>query len=83
MYKRGYYGAILTAGSHQSNICADTAITELVNQQGMRGSRKFCQRGSNFDVFCLVDELREDLSNTIRGPSFKWRFAGVPMMAQH
>ena len=39
----------------------------------MRGSRKFCQRGSNFDnVFCfifLVDEGREDPSTTISGPS--------------
>ena len=31
----------------------------------MRGSRKFCQRGSNSEVFLfLVDEGREDLSNT-------------------
>ena len=26
----------------------------------MRGSKKYCQRGSNFDVFFLVDEGRED-----------------------
>ena len=35
----------------------------------MRGSRKFCQRGSNFDlflyIFCLVDEEREDPNTTI------------------
>ena len=63
----------------------------------MRGSRKFCQRGSNFDVFFfllffffLVDESREDPSTTISGPSearqrnaIKWRFAGMPLMAQH
>ena len=54
----------------------------------MRGSRKFCQRGSNFDTFFLVDEGREDPSTTVSGPSsahqknaIKWRFAGVPMMA--
>ena len=59
----------------------------------MRGSRKFCQRGSNFDnVFCfvvfLVDEEREDPSTTISGPSsahqrnaIKRRFAGMSMMA--
>ena len=47
----------------------------------MRGSRKFCQRGSNFDnVFFfiyffflggrgLVYEEREDPSTTINGPS--------------
>ena len=32
----------------------------------MRGSRKFYQRGSNFDK---VDEGREDPSPTISGPS--------------
>ena len=36
----------------------------------MRGSRKFSQRGSNFDnVFALVDVRREDPSTTINGPS--------------
>ena len=44
----------------------------------MSGSRKFCQRGSSFDVFfffvceCVffsVDEGREDLNTTISGPS--------------
>ena len=34
----------------------------------MRGSRKFCQRGSNFDMFfCLVNEGREDPNTTISG----------------
>ena len=60
----------------------------------MRGSKKFCQRGSNSDRFFLcvflVDEGREDRSTTLSGPSssrqqkaIKWRLAGVPMMAQH
>ena len=36
----------------------------------MRGSRKFFQRGSNFDnVFFKVDEGREDPSPTLSGPS--------------
>ena len=54
----------------------------------MRGSRKFCQRGSKFDFF-LVDDGREDPNTTISGPSLacqqnaiKWQFAGMPMMAQ-
>ena len=38
----------------------------------MRGSRKFCQRGSNFgaffSLFCLVDEGREDPNTTISWP---------------
>ena len=39
----------------------------------MRGSRKFCQRGSNFDhvfFFCLfsVDKGREDSNTAISGP---------------
>ena len=40
----------------------------------MRGSRKFCQRGSKFDSFFLfffsVDEGREDPNTTISRPSF-------------
>ena len=42
----------------------------------MRGSRKFCQRGSNFEnvffLFCfsfLVDKGREDPNTTISVPS--------------
>ena len=43
----------------------------------MRGSRKLCQRGSNFDYFCcccccccfLDDEGRKDPNTTISGPS--------------
>ena len=38
----------------------------------MRGSKNFCQRGSNFDnVFCcfLVDERRDDQNTTKSGPS--------------
>ena len=35
----------------------------------MRGSKKICQRGSNFDNVFLVDEGREDPSTTISGPS--------------
>ena len=35
----------------------------------MRGSRKFCQRGSNFDNIFLVDKGREDPSTTISGLS--------------
>ena len=58
----------------------------------MRGSRKFCQRGFNFDNVFLVNEGREGPSTTISGPStarqqnaiaIKLRFAGVLMMAQH
>ena len=52
----------------------------------MRGSRKFCQRGSKFDnLFFLVDEGIKDQKNAINGPSsaFKWLFVDVLMMAQH
>ena len=36
----------------------------------MRGSRKFCQSGSNYDNDFLVDEgRREDPNTTICGPS--------------
>ena len=33
----------------------------------MRGSSKFCKRGSKFDIF-LVDEGIEDPKTTINGP---------------
>ena len=52
----------------------------------MRGSRKFCQRGSKFEVFFafLVDEGIEDPNTAINGPllahqrnaismAFRWR----------
>ena len=41
----------------------------------MRGSRKFCQRGSKYDNI-FNDKRREDPSTTISG-----RFGGMPMMA--
>ena len=59
----------------------------------MPGSRKFCQRVYNFDVFfCfvfLVDEERDNPNTAKRRPSLarqrnaKWRFPGGSMMAQH
>ena len=52
----------------------------------MRGPRKFCQRGSYFDKVILGYKGREDTAGRHRPASetpFKWRFAGVPMMAQH
>ena len=43
-----------------------------------------------FVLFFLVDVVREDPSTTLSGPSsacqqnaINWRFAGMPMMAQH
>ena len=57
----------------------------------MRGSRKFCQRGSNCEkVFFKMGE-RIQKNTTISEPSsthqqktpFNWRFAGGPMMAKH
>ena len=42
----------------------------------MRGSRKFCQRGSNFDKNFLVDKVREDPSTTISGLSLCWSSCG-------
>ena len=60
----------------------------------MRGSKKFYQMGSNYEVcflFCFFKLIRGE---TIQIPQkadhhwpaseapFNWRFAGVPMMAQ-
>ena len=80
-------GAIGTLLLFQLNIKNRLTLTEFAVFKWciMRESRKFCQRGSNFDNFFLVDEGRKD-PNTISGRStahLKWRFAGVPMMAQH
>ena len=45
----------------------------------MRGSRKFCQRGPNFDnIFFLVDMGREDPSTTISGLSLCGSSCGDP-----
>ena len=57
----------------------------------MHGSRKICQRGPTLTLFfLLVDKGREDPSTTISGSSsahqrnaIKWRFSGVPMIAQN
>ena len=50
----------------------------------MPGSRKFCQRGTNFDVFgCffLVDEGWENPNSTISGPSsVRWRADDGPTL---
>ena len=57
----------------------------------MQESRKFCQRGSNFDNFFFVYEGREDPNTTISGSlsarqqkgHLKRRFACRLMMTQH
>ena len=62
--------------------------------RSMRGSRKFCQRGSNSANVCflfLVDDGREDPNNTKSGPSsarqrnviemaFRWRDDNGPTL---
>ena len=65
----------------------------LTTLMRMRGSRKFCQRGSNFDnvlliflyFFVLIDQgilipLQSGHHRSASETPFKWRFAGVPMM---
>ena len=55
----------------------------------MRGSSKFCQRGSNFDNFFKLMRGRERIQITLKAghyrpaseTPFKWRFAGRPMNA--
>ena len=65
-----------------------------LNGLRMRGSRKFCQRGSNFNflfifLFFLMRGGRIQirlLAGHQRPASetpFKWRFAGGSMVAQH
>ena len=54
---------------------------KIMYTSDIRGSRKFCQRGSNSDNFCLVNKWREDPNTTISGSS--WARRRQPMMAQH
>ena len=56
----------------------------------MRGSRKFCQRGSNSDNIFSDNEgeriqipLKVGHHRPASETPFKWRFTGGPMMAQH
>ena len=81
-----YFNCILAVGRMSVFCVSSLRFMGLVSDLGcdrswlytMRGSRKFCQRGSNFFSF-LVDDGREDPYTTIRGPLW----AGVPMIAQH
>ena len=41
----------------------------LTVSANIRGSRMFCQRGSNFDIIFLVDEGREYPNTTVSRPS--------------
>ena len=65
-----------------------SVLPKQESMQHMPGSRKFCQRGSNFDnVFFLfvfqVDDGEEDPNTTINRPSLARQcYAGVPMMTQ-
>ena len=45
----------------------------------MRGSRKFCQRGSQLDIF-LADERREDRNASISGPSLAHKRNNISMV---
>ena len=51
-------------------------------EMSMPGSRKFCQRGSNFNIFFFVDGGREDPSTTISGPSSARQQNGVSPACQ-
>ena len=51
------------------NHCGRINSPRYSNNSRALGSRKFCQRGSNFDIFCFeLDEGREDPNTTISGP---------------
>ena len=61
----------------------------VLYSKDIRGSKKFCQRGSNFDKVLLVEEGREDPNTTISGPpakrylngmAFRWRVIDDPTL---
>ena len=75
------------------NLCLHCLLQkDSTQRQGVRGSRKFCQRGSNFDnVFFLIYEGKDDLNTTISRASsarqrnvilmaFRWRADGGPTL---
>ena len=73
--------ALLKKSNQSKN---ETSATSRCCMAIMRGSRKFCQRGSNFDnvvLFC-VDEGREDPSTTISYTTmtFRWRADDGPTL---
>ena len=88
-------GQILKHILYSKNYFRNTIRVQVPNclyASDIPRSIKFCQRGSNFEVFvCLFfDEGKEDPSTTNSGPSsahqqnaFRWRFSGVLMVAQH
>ena len=54
---------------HMSNTpalsnCGSRLFELIIITPVMRGSRNFCQKGSNFDNVFLVDERRDDQNNT-------------------
>ena len=69
-------------------------IEHVMAQTSMRGSRRFCHKGSNLDnvffvvFFSLMRRGRIQIPLLVghQWPAsetpFKWRFAGGPMMAQ-
>ena len=64
-----------------SELCSSKRVS--LDDQEIRGSRKFCQRGTYFGF--LADYGREDQNTNKSGtPSAcKWRFAGWSMKALH
>ena len=54
----------------------------FISLNNMRGSRIFCQRGSNF-VFTLMREGRIKIPLLAGYQPLKWLFAGGPMIAKH
>ena len=65
-------------------------LGQKIRMRSMLRSRKFCQRGSNFDNVFLVDEGREGQITTISGllsarqtNAIKWRFSGGPIMVRY
>ena len=66
-------------------------MCKLTERNACADPESFFSEGSySGNIFFLVDEGREDQNTTISGPAsvcqrnaLKWRFAGVPMMAQN
>ena len=61
--------AILKSHTLALSNCGSRLFELILYIPVMRGSRNFCQRGSDFDNILLVDERRDDQNTTKSGPS--------------
>ena len=63
-------------------FCCINVLSIYVTTQSMRGSRKFFQRGSNFDVFLVDEWMQIALISGHQRPPAKRHLNGVLLAGQ-